>query len=360
MRYTTLTQKQSKNPKTATVPLSALSRAALEEWFRNHGWPAYRARQVWHWFHCRCAQSYDDMTDLPLDLRTSLAAALPLRSTSVLHCHISRDRSEKRLIRLADGEVIETVWIPMDRHATVCVSTQAGCPIGCVFCASGASGFARNLDVAEIVEQVWHAHAAHTRSGINNLVFMGMGEPLLNIANLAAAINILADPAGMRIGARRMTISTVGVVPGIQYITEHMPQVNLAVSLHATTDTVRKKLIKHCPSSLAELMPALTEYYARTHRRITFEYVLVQGENDTQEDAEALAMLARRLRAHVNLIPYNRVAGVPFEAPDAKRVHHFSGLLTARGIVCIVRRRKGDDIAAACGQLRRSGITTMR
>lgn len=337
-----------------TTSLSGFTRTELEAWFAAHSWPTFRARQVWHWFHGRSAASFDQMTDLPRDLRAALAPVLPLCTTKIAHLHTSRDSSEKRLIRLADGETTETVWIPMGSHATVCVSTQVGCPIRCVFCASGTGGLVRNLTAAEIVEQVWHAQAAHSRSAVNNLVFMGMGEPLLNCKNLISAIRIINDADGMHIGARHMTVSTIGVPIGILTMARETPQVNLAVSLHATDDALRAKLIPHRPSSIADLISALREYYAQTSRRITFEYVLLKDVNDSAAQADALGRLARRVAAQVNLIPYNEVPGAPFRASDAQRMRQFAEALEARGITAVVRRKKGDDISAACGQLRRA------
>jgi len=352
MKSTTLTPAPSASP--SNVSLSGFTRPGLEAWFADKGVPAYRARQVWRWFHAACAVSYSQMTDLPRDLRAMLEAALPLCATAVAAVHTSSDGSEKRLIRCADGELVETVWLPMEEHATVCVSTQAGCAIQCAFCASGATGLARNLTAAEMVEQVWHAQSAHSRSAVNNIVFMGMGEPLLNRASLGTAIEILHDPAGMHIGMRRMTVSTVGVVRGIRDMSETLPQVNLAVSLHAADDATRKKLIPHCPTGLGMLMDALRVYHARTHRRITFEYVLLRGVNDGFDHAAALAAYVRRVPSNVNLIPFNAVAGVPFVAPEPGRIRAFASVLEKRKVPVVVRQRKGDDIAAACGQLRRA------
>ena len=331
----------------------------LEAWFADKGLPAYRARQVWRWFHASCAASYSQMTNLPRDLRALLETELPLCATTVTAVHTSNDGSEKRLIRCADGELVETVWLPMEEHATVCVSTQAGCSIRCAFCASGATGLARNLTAAEMVEQVWHAQAAHSRKAVNNIVFMGMGEPLLNMANLGTAIEVLHDPAGMHIGMRRMTVSTVGVAGGIREMTEKFPQVNLAVSLHAADDATRKKLIPHCPTGLGTLMDALRVYHARTHRRITFEYVLLRGVNDGFDHAAVLATYVRRVPSNVNLIPYNAVAGASFATPEPGRIRAFAAALEKRGVAAVVRQRKGGDIAAACGQLRRAACRVL-
>jgi 23S rRNA (adenine2503-C2)-methyltransferase len=338
----------------APACVTACLRSELEQHFAQRGWSAFRARQVWQWLYHKQVDRYNAMTDLPRAAQAALAHALPLVRSQVHALHCSHDGSEKRVLTLADGETVETVWLPMGTHATVCVSTQVGCPIGCTFCASGADGLLRNLTTDEIVEQVWHACAAHPRNEINNLVFMGMGEPLLNWANLVRAIRILNDPHGLCIGARRMTISTVGVVRGIAAVARETPQCNLAVSLHATTDALRRTLIPRCPSTIAALLHALADYAAMTRRRIIFEYVLLRGINDTLRDAQRLVALIRHLPCKVNVIPYNAIPGGGFTAPLPQNVHNFVEYLCSHRVTAIARRRKGDDIAAACGQLRRA------
>lgn len=341
----------------ASEPPRALTEFTLPEftaWCAAQGWPAYRARQLWQAVYRGGVTDYHSISTLPAALRVQLAAALPLCSSHVAAVHTSADQSEKRVFELADGETIESVWIPMGTHATVCVSSQVGCPIGCMFCASGMDGVARNLTAGEMVEQIVHAARAHPRNEINNLVFMGMGEPLLNWAQVVRAISILNDEHGLCIGMRRMTISTVGVPRGIQQMADETPQVNLAVSLHAANDDLRRSLIPRCPCRIDELMAALRTYFAQTHRRITFEYVLLHGVNDSLADARQLARLVRSVPCKVNVIPYNAVPGCPFSAPPASAVHAFVEALCARHITAVARRRKGDDIAAACGQLRRT------
>lgn len=333
-------------------------RTELEAWCAAHSLPVYRARQLWRWLYRRHADAYAQMSDIPAGLRAELAARLPLNCTRVQTTHRSGDGTEKRLVALSDGAAIETVWIPMGAHATVCVSTQIGCPIQCAFCASGADGITRNLSTAEIVEQVWHAGCAHPRSDINNLVFMGSGEPLLNYAALLRAIAILNDEHGLCLGARRMTISTVGVPAGIRRLASDAPQVNLAVSLHAATDALRARLIAHCPSRLDALMESLRAYYQATRRRVTFEYVLLRGVNDGLRDAARLCTLIAAVPCKVNVIAYNPVPGAAFQPPLPTTVQNFVEYLCARKITAIARRRKGDDIAAACGQLRRRHAAT--
>jgi len=334
--------------------LSNYTLPELEDKFVSLGMKKFRARQVWEWFYVRGADSYDKMTNLPKGARTLLIEKLPLTQTKVQEVKTAADDSEKRLVKLSkDNEFVESVWIPMGSHATVCVSTQVGCPIGCSFCASGSEGLERNLTAGEIVEQVWHSRIAHSRRGIKNLVFMGMGEPFLNYENLIKAIRVLNDENGLKIGARRMTISTVGIINKIVAFGKDAPQSNLAVSLHATTDDLRKKLIPGCPSSIKDLISALREYYKLTHRKITYEYVLLKGINDNFEDASRLAKIIKKVPSKINLIEYNQVDFNDYQSPDSKTVNNFLHYLVRKGIDVAVRRKKGDDINAACGQLRR-------
>jgi len=326
----------------------------LEKWFVDNGMKKFRARQVWEWFYLHGADSYDKMSNLPKKTQEFLSENLPLTQSFVDEIKIAGDDSEKRLVKLSkDNEFVESVWIPMGSHATVCVSTQVGCPIKCSFCASGVDGLERNLTVGEIVEQVWHCSTAHTRRGIKNLVFMGMGEPFLNYDNLIKAIKILNNESGLKIGSRRMTISTVGIVKRIVDFGNDVPQSNLAVSLHATTDELRKKLIPGCPSSINALLSALSEYYRTTHRKITYEYVLLKGINDSLGHAAELAKIIKKVPSKINLIEYNKVDFNDYESPDKKTTDNFSNFLIKKGIDVAVRRKKGDDINAACGQLRR-------
>jgi 23S rRNA (adenine2503-C2)-methyltransferase len=246
----------------------------------------------------------------------------------------------------------------MGSHATVCVSTQVGCPVQCTFCASGLDGLVRNLRAGEIVEQVWHWCVRHERSAVNNLVFMGMGEPLLNLDNLLTATEILNDDQGLNIGARRMTISTAGVVKGIDALARRKSQMQLAVSLHAPTDSLRRQLIKNCPSRVGELIAALKRYFEATHRRVTFEYVLLKGINDSLDQARRVAAIAHEVPSKVNVIAYNPVPGLPYAAPTNEAVDAFAEVLYAERVSVAVRRRKGDDIEAACGQLRRTRMPT--
>ncbi len=331
----------------------------LEKWFVDNGMQKFRARQVWEWFYVRGADSYEKMTNLPKNVRALLLKKLPLIQTKVQEIKTAADDSEKRLIELcSDNDFVESVWIPMGSHATVCVSTQVGCPIGCSFCASGSEGFERNLTTGEIVEQVWHSSIAHSRRGIKNLVFMGMGEPFLNYKNLVKAIKILNNENGLKIGARRMTISTVGIVNRIVDFGKDVPQSNLAISLHATNDTLRKQLIPNCPSTIDDLISALSEYFKMTHRKITYEYVLLKDINDSLEHAVELVKIIKKVPSKINLIEYNKVDFNDYESPGRKAVKNFSNYLYRKGIDVAVRRKKGDDINAACGQLRKVSRTS--
>ena len=330
----------------------------LEQWFVDNGMQKFRARQVWEWFYVRGVDSYEKMTNLSKNTRSLLLEKLHLIQTKVQEVNTAADDSEKQLLKLSrDNEFVESVWIPMGSHATVCVSTQVGCPIRCTFCASGVDGLERNLTTGEIVEQVWHNAKAHSRRGIKNLVFMGMGEPFLNYDNLINAIKILNDENGLKIGSRRMTISTVGIVKRIVDFGNDVPQSNLAVSLHAPTDDLRRKIIPGCPSSIADLLSALSKYYKKTHRKITYEYVLMKGINDSLDQAAELSKIIKKIPSKVNLIEYNKVDFNDYESPDKKTTDKFSDFLIRKGIDVALRRKKGDDINAACGQLRRNKVT---
>ncbi|NLF38997.1 23S rRNA (adenine(2503)-C(2))-methyltransferase RlmN [bacterium] len=327
--------------------------AETAAWCAAQGWPGFRAAQLWDWVYRKNAADGARMSNLSREMRAELSRRLVLMRTHVITTHTSSDRSEKRLIGLPDGEAVESVWIPMGAHATVCVSTQVGCPIRCAFCASGSEGYTRNLAAGEIVEQVLHAQHAHARAAVNNVVFMGMGEPLLNYDQFIRAVAILNDEHGMHIGARRMTVSTTGVIPGIRQLAHDAPQMNLAISLHATHDALRRRLIAHCPSTIFDLMRALEAYHRATGRDITFEYVLLAYVNDSQRDAQQLAALAHRVPSKVNVIPYNPVFSNEFQAPTEDQTAQFLRQLEHNQVHALVRRRKGVDINAACGQLRR-------
>ncbi len=335
----------------------AALRALLAEW----GGPPYRARQIWADAYQRLAPSYDAMTDLPLALRQHLAADLPFPAIDVVRTQRAEDGlTRKALLRLSDGRTIEAVLIQYERgedgraRNTVCLSTQAGCAMGCVFCATGQGGFERNLTPGEIVAQVVHFARILRGEGahITNLVFMGMGEPLANYDATIAAVRTVHDPDGLNIGARHITISTVGIIPGIRRLAKEDLPVSLAVSLHAPDDALRRRLVPTQRHPIAELLTACRDYFEATSRRLTFEYALIAGENDSAEQARALGTLLRGLPCHVNLIPLNPTPDERYQRPSRTRVITFQRTLEAASIPCTVRVEKGVEIAAACGQLK--------
>jgi len=345
------------------VPLCPIKSQSLEDLQAQlHDWgePGYRATQMVEWLYARRAPGWDAMTNLPRRLRERLAQHYALTTLELVAQQGSSDATQKFLWRLEDRALIESVLIPASPAApgadedtsrqTLCISTQVGCAYGCAFCASGLGGFRRNLGADEIVEQVL---AAQRCSRIDNLVVMGMGEPLANYDNLIRALRILHAPWGANIGARRITVSTSGLCPQIRRLACEPHQFRLAISLHGATDAVRNRLMpinrKH---PLRDLIAACEAYQEVKGRLITFEYILISGVNDGLDQARPLAALARRLHAKVNLIPYNRVDGLPWQRPPQPRQELFLAALQREGAKATLRRERGDDIAAACGQLR--------
>lgn len=331
----------------------------LRLWFESVGQPGYRATQVLEWIYRHGATSFAQMTNLPKALRDQLEQSLSIYTGKVTHTQRSADGTCKVVILFSDGAAVETVWIPDPPRQTVCLSTQVGCAMGCRFCASGLGGLQRSLTAGEIVEQALHVRALVRRTlndpqaRISNVVFMGMGEPLANYAAVLKAIRILNAPQGMGIGARKITVSTVGLPKQIRRLAEEDLQINLALSLHAADGSLRRKLIPRGHFPLAELLSACRYYFERTGREITLEYVLLGGVNDTPEQADKLAAIARKLRANVNLLRYNPVAGLPFARPGAEATFEFQQRLRKKGVNVHVRSSRGADIDAACGQLRR-------
>ena len=323
------------------------------------GHRSYRARQVTDWLYKKRVHSYEEMTDLPQALRAQLAAEFDFPKAEVVRVLGSKDTTRKFLFRLRDANLIESVLIPAspalygersDRR-TICVSSQVGCAYGCKFCASGLEGWTRNLEAGEIVQQLI-AVEEHSREKIDNVVFMGMGEPLANLRNLKRAIQIINAPWGLEIGARHITVSTSGLAPQIRELAEDPTQFRLALSLHGATDEVRSRIMPvNRKYNLKTLLEAC-DYYVAKKRRMMFEYVLIANVNDTDEQAHELAKIARRLSAKINLIPYNTVEGLDWTRPSRVRQERFHGILRDHGVVATLRREKGHDIAAACGQLR--------
>ncbi|MDH7512256.1 MAG: 23S rRNA (adenine(2503)-C(2))-methyltransferase RlmN [Clostridiales bacterium] len=328
-----------------------LSFEELAAELKDLGEPAYRAGQVFDWLYKRGAASFDAFTDLPKSLRFKLEEGFLLKSLVVAERLVASDKIEKFLFRLADGNFIESVLIPAGKRNTLCLSTQVGCKFGCAFCASGMGGFKRNLRPSEILGQVLILQDKLSLN-LTNFVFMGMGEPLDNCDSVVKAIKIMNDPRGMEIAARRITVSTVGIVLGIERLKKLGLQVNLSLSLHAVREELRSKLL---PVSrkypLPEILRACEEYIKETGRMMTLEYILLGGLNDTAEDAAHLASIARRLRAKVNLIPCSPVPGLDFFSPPAEANRLFLKTLKEKGVNATLRQSKGADIQAACGQL---------
>jgi 23S rRNA (adenine2503-C2)-methyltransferase len=343
----------------AKADIKSLDREELAARLNELREPAYRADQVLQWIYEKQADSFDQMSNLPAVLREKLTASFELNVVHSLKTRNASDTTEKFLFQLRDHSLIETVLIPAtpgltsssDRH-TVCVSTQVGCAFACKFCASGLEGVKRNLTAAEIVDQVLQVQKLSGEK-VNNIVVMGMGEPLANYDNLLRALRIINAPWGLGIGARKITVSTVGLVPRIKQLADEPMQIRLAVSLHGATDEVRKKIMpvnKKYP--LKELLAAC-DYYANARKRMmTFEYILIDGINDSLEQAHKLGAIARRLHAKVNLIPYNLVEGLPWKRPDRNRCKMFQHTLQSHDVTSTLRMEKGTDINAACGQLR--------
>ncbi|MBM4069529.1 MAG: 23S rRNA (adenine(2503)-C(2))-methyltransferase RlmN [Planctomycetes bacterium] len=345
-----------------TVPrrgLLGLSRDELAVWLRERGLPAMRARQLRRWLIVEGADSFAGMTDLPKALREELAEAfVPLETTVARHMQAA-DGTHKLLVRLQDGQLIECVLIQENDRRTACISTQVGCGMGCVFCASGLNGVERNLTAGEIIEQLLRlrampAAAAVTEKRLTNIVVMGMGEPLANLDALLEALQAATGKDGMGIGARHVTISTVGLPAKMRRLADLGKQYHLAVSLHAPSDALRTRIVPtNAKTGIAAILEAADYYFQKTGRQVTFEYVMLGGVNDSAADAEKLAGLLRGRCAHVNLIPFNDVSGLPDRGPSPEAVAAFQAIIRRRGVSVKVRKRKGAGIDAACGQLRR-------
>lgn len=332
-----------------------LSLDELAQRVQAMGQPSYRAEQIWHWCYRELETDPERITSLPKDLRTKLAQEFAFQSLSK-EVHLeSEDGTEKVLFQLPDGQRVEAVLMRYrDGRRTACISTQAGCAMGCVFCATGQMGFRRDLSAGEIIEQVLYIARALDRSGdrLTNVVVMGMGEPFHNYDATMEALDRLNDDRGFNFGARRFTVSTVGLVPAIERFTDEGRQYNLAVSLHTTDDERRSELMpvnRRYP--IARLMQACRYYVEHTNRRLTFEWALVNGENDSKQQAHRLADLLDGLLCHVNLIPLNPTEGYAGDATPAERAEAFRQTLEDRGIPATMRVRRGIDINAGCGQL---------
>ncbi len=340
-----------------------LSLVELYAKFKSLNEPAYRAEQVFEWIYGKRASSFGQMTDLPSKVRDYLSNKFEMSGITTAKKQISRsDGTRKYLFRMADGETVESVYIPSKgpsggpgRH-TVCLSSQVGCAFGCYFCASGLSGLKRDLGCGEILSQALAIQSDIGDKRITNVVMMGTGEPLSNYDNVMKAIGTMNSPHGMGIGARKITVSTAGYIPGIKRYMQEERQFELSISLHAAEDTKRSRLMPiNRKYPLSELMEICREYTSQKGRIITFEYILIRDINSSQADAHNLAGLLRGLNCKVNLIPFNAVSDFRFSAPSAKEVSRFREVLEKEKISSTVRLQRGADIDAACGQLRLRG-----
>jgi 23S rRNA (adenine2503-C2)-methyltransferase len=347
------TESAAMTPDLLSLPREEVE-ALLAAHFAAEGERPFRVRQTLAWLYQRDAMSFDEMTDLSTSLRRSLAESFSLAVPGVARVDRSTDGTVKHLWSMDDGELLESVLIPSADRLTLCMSSQAGCAMACVFCATGWSGYRRQLTVGEIVAQYRGARRYARENGlgaISNVVFMGMGEPLMNRAAVMPALTLLNQ--SYELGARRITISTVGVVPGILELADRPEQFRLAVSLHAPNEALRAELIpleKKYP--LPELMASLDAFEEAGGRRITFEYIMIHGMNDELDHARELAGLVRRFQSHVNLIPYNPIPGNDWRPSTPERLRAFADLLEQLGVPATIRTPRGRDIAAACGQLR--------
>jgi 23S rRNA (adenine2503-C2)-methyltransferase len=330
----------------------------LRSWLAERGIAAYRSGQIQKWIYLRQADNFEVMTDISKDIRTMLSQQFAIDRLEAQKIETSRDGTRKYLFKLVDGKTIESVVIPEKNHYTLCVSSQVGCAQGCRFCLTAVGGFERGLSRAEIVSQVRDIKAdLGDEKRLTNIVFMGMGEPLANYRNLVSAIDVLTDnDAGLRFASRRVTVSTAGLAPKIAALGRDT-RVNLAVSLNATDNETRDRLMPiNRKYPLKTLMEACRQYLPAPGRRITFEYILIKGINDSVADAERLAKLLRSFRCKVNLIPFNAHEGCDFERPAEAAIQAFYDVLFAKNYTVIVRRSKGQDISAACGQLKARSI----
>lgn len=338
------------------IHLLDLDESALAQWLADRQHAAYRARQIRHWLFQQRVSSFAQMRNLPKALRVELEASFFLWAWEVAAVRRADDGTEKLLLKHGDGSRIECVLLRDGQRRSICISTQVGCAMGCVFCASGLSGVERNLTTGEIVEQMLHLQRLlPLEERLSHIVVMGMGEPLANLSQLLPALDQASSAEGLAIGVRRITISTVGIPAALRRLTQHTAHYHLAVSLHAPNDTLRDQLVPvNRQIGLQQVLQAADEYFAASGRRLTYEYVLLAGVNDQPDHARQLAQLLRDRAALLNLIPYNPVTGLPYRTPSAAATQRFCAVLTDAGVNVQLRERKGDAIDAACGQLRRA------
>jgi 23S rRNA (adenine2503-C2)-methyltransferase len=328
---------------------------ALRSWFESRRQPNMRVGQVRRWILAGRAESFERMSDIPNQLRDELAQSFITFGTQIDEHHQSEDGTHKLLLKLPDQAAIECVLIQEEPRRTACISTQVGCGMGCVFCASGLNGVVRNLTSGEILEQLVRLRNLCPVDGrLSHVVVMGMGEPLANLDNLLNALEIAGRPEGLGIGARHITISTVGLPAKIRALADHGKQYHLAVSLHAPNDELRTQIVPtNAKTGIAEILSAADYFFEKTGRQVTYEYVLLGGLNDSDHEARQLVDLLRGRQAHMNLIPFNEVDGLPYLRPDSNDQRRFVEILRGSGLSVKIRKRKGAEIDAACGQLRR-------
>jgi 23S rRNA (adenine2503-C2)-methyltransferase len=333
--------------------IAELELSELEDAVAALGWPRFHARQLFRWIHKRGVADFGEMTDLSRDLRSNLAAAFRVLTPEIVKRETSADGTTKFLLLLQDGQQIESVFIPDTPANTFCVSTQVGCAMRCGFCLTGRMGIVRNLTAGEIAGQVRVlARELDLLDARFNIVLMGMGEPLHNYDATMKALRMLADEHGLSVSPRRVTLSTVGVLPALERLATEPLMPNLAISLHATTEDQRDALVPiNRKYGLKELLDACRRFPVKRRERITFEYVMLAGVNDTDEDARRLVRLLNGIRAKVNLLPLNEAPAIPYQRPSDARVNRFAQILAERGVVVSVRKSRGRDIRAACGQL---------
>jgi 23S rRNA (adenine2503-C2)-methyltransferase len=338
---------------TATANLAEMERGELEGALAALGHPRFRARQVFGWIYQRGVAEVDAMSNLPRELRSALGSKFTLTTPTIVTRERSADGTEKFLLQLGDGAGIESVFIPDTPAQTFCVSTQVGCAMACAFCLTGKMGLVRHLTAGEIVGQVRVlAGALELRDKPFNIVLMGMGEPLHNYDETMKALRILADEHGFALSPRRVTLSTVGLLPALERLAKEPIMPNLAISLHAPTDVQRQNLVPiNKKYGVADIIAACKRFPLSKRSRITFEYVLLSGVNDRPDDARQLAKLLTGIKSKVNLIPLNAAAGIPFDRPSDDAVDRFAKILADRGLIVSVRKSRGRDIRAACGQL---------
>lgn len=338
--------------KDGSVALPSMSEEQVKSLLVSLGQPAFRAKQLLEWIWGKSAQSYDDMSNLPKVLRKQLAISAPLQFGTIADRQVSQDGTRKYLIEFPDGVSVETVGLPTEDRLTVCLSSQAGCAMGCTFCATGQGGFIRNLTAGEIADQV-RIVAADFERRVSNVVVMGQGEPFANYDAVMAGLRIINAPWGANVGARHITVSTCGIIQGVKRFIDEPEQFTLAVSLHSAKQATRDKLmpgVKNQP--LLPLKIALAQYYHQTHRRPSLEYALIAGVSDTDEELRSLAAFSREIHAHINLIPINPITDSTAKRPAEKRTREVVALLESFGAQVSVRTERGSDIAAACGQLK--------